>query len=42
VHEAYLGLLDSIGLISEEWPLMHFASAGNAVEKLAISKNISS
>jgi hypothetical protein len=31
VHEAYLALLDSIGLISEERPLMHFASTGTVM-----------
>jgi hypothetical protein len=35
VYEAYLALFDSIGLISEERPLIHFASAGNTMNRKA-------
>jgi hypothetical protein len=31
VYEAYLALFDSLGLISEQRPFMHFASGGNAI-----------
>jgi hypothetical protein len=37
VHEAYLALLDGLGLVSEERPLMHFASAGITIQNPSIT-----